>query len=266
MKTNTSKYLPFECISANILIPNDEKYALPFINGTGFFCQFTPYDYIFYVTAKHCLMKEDKDDFLEKIKLPYEAVVGKVINKDEKAIVFSEFLLTSYKDEDIQDKEDIVILVVDQNIDREKKEILKKRSLKLDHQDDVNLVLKYISENRENIRTMGFPKKFNHINYEFNEEDYTTYAKDAKLQPRGFYGKMVDNSNFRNRYGFEEVNWKDEYNGFSGAPVFALIPDLSQGARAMIIGIILTATKTRGEFLSINVATNLIAGYINSKL
>jgi hypothetical protein len=77
---------------------------------------------------------------------------------------------------------------------------------------------------------------------------------------------MVDNSKFRNRYGFEEVNWKDEYNGFSGAPVFALIPDTTKEVRAMVIGIILTATKTRGEFLSINIATNLIAKYIESKL
>jgi hypothetical protein len=179
MKKNTSKYLPFECISANILIPNDAESSFPFINGTGFFCQFTPYDYIFYVTAKHCLMKDDEDEFLKRIKLPYEASVGKLIDKNEKSIVFSELLLTSYEDEESQDKEDIVILVVDQNIDKDKKEILKKRSLKLDHQDDVDLILKYISENKENIRTMGFPKKFSHINYECNEEDYTIYAKDA---------------------------------------------------------------------------------------
>lgn len=35
---------------------------------------------------------------------------------------------------------------------------------------------------------------------------------------------------------------------------------------AIPIGILLTATKTRGEFLSINVATDLIASYIVEKL
>jgi len=264
MKTNTSEYIPHDCISANILIP-DGEHPIAFMNGTGFFCQFPPFDYVFYVTAKHCLLKENEKDFTKEIKIPYQVKVGKEIDKDEKAIVFSEVLTCAYVDDETSELEDIIVLVVDDSKNKDELETLKKRSIKLEHQDDVDTISKYIIDNKENIRTIGFPKAFSEIDYEINEENYSTYAKGVELQPRGFYGKMVDTSSFRSRYSFENVNWKDEYNGFSGAPIFALIPDVYKGTRAMVIGVILTATKTKGDFLSINIATDLISEYIKKK-
>jgi hypothetical protein len=89
------------------------------------------------------------------------------------------------------------------------------------------------------------------------------------MRPRSFYGKIKNNSTFEHRYGFEETNWRDEeYRGFSGSPVISLVcePHIYGGISMRIIGIMLTATKSRGEFLSINIATNFISGFINREL
>lgn len=274
METNTSEFLPFDCISHNLLIDESSKLKSEpsfiegdefYMNGTGFFCQFPPYDDIFYITAKHCLMKEDEDDILKKIKIPYDSMVSRKIKAGSKVVMFSDFLLTSYTDEASDDKEDIVVLIVDKNINESNKEILKKRSINLVHQYDVDNISSYIIKNKKNIRTMGFPKEYSDIKYHYNDEICMSSVKEAKFQIRGFYGKMVNDSKQRNRYGFTNTNWKDGYNGFSGAPIFALIPDIQEINKAVVIGVVLTAGTTRGEFLSINVATNLIAEYLESK-
>ena len=43
MKSNTSQYIPYNCISANLL-ENYEYPESPFFRGTGFFVYFPPFD------------------------------------------------------------------------------------------------------------------------------------------------------------------------------------------------------------------------------
>jgi hypothetical protein len=259
-KTNTAKYLPFQCISPN-LVKNPDFPDYPYLRGTGFFCKFPPYDYIFYVTARHCLLNDNESEIKEFLKIPYSE---KSSTEPPKAIVFSEYLSTVDKSE--KNNEDILIFVVDNKcITEEEKETLNRRSLSLRHQDDIDTLIKMLCDNNENIRTIGFSQPNSDEN---DEHTSISYEENQQLiaRPRGFYGKIRKTSKFENRYGFEESNWKDEeYRGFSGSPVLALLPINFTSVQPIIIGVMLTATKTRGEFLSINVATNLIAAYINNK-
>jgi len=134
--------------------------------------------------------------------------------------------------------------------------LLKERALKLYHQDDVNNILNILCKNNENIRTVGFPTDSKELNID---------KQQLIAEARGYYGKIKDNCSQRERYGFEEASWKEEtYSGFSGSPILALIPNgENYGVNVVIIGMLLTATSSQGEFLSINFATNLIANYIN---
>jgi hemerythrin superfamily protein len=252
-----SEYIPYQSISFNLLV-NEEFKEYPFLSGTGFFVHFPPYDYVFYITAKHCFTNisdsESDIDILETLKLPYE--LNDNAKPTDQAILFSEILFGQDKNDD--EYEDIVVFVVDNNkIEKEKVDLLKKRALKLSHQSYINYILKTLCENNENIRTVGFPTNSKKLEYDTNL---------LTIEARGYYGKIKDNSSFRERYGFEEASWEEEiYGGFSGSPILALIPNGKEyDVDIHVIGILLTATSNRGEFLSINFATNLIANYIKA--
>lgn len=261
MKSNTSEYIPYDSVSYNfIIVKGQEEY--PYINGTGFFVHFPPYEDIFYITARHCF--RTKDDMLitelESLQIPFSMGEGYTPKELNKKIPFS-YTLTGKNIED-DENEDIIVFVVDfEAISSEEYNILKKRALRLQHQDDLNNMLKILCDKNENIRTVGFPKAYSGVNYDFMQ---------VTAQPRGYYGKIKDNSKFKDRYGFENVNWKDkEYNGFSGSPILGLFPTLSENMKVNIqpipLGVLVTATSSRGEFISINFATNLIANYLIQK-
>ncbi len=253
MYKNISEYIPYEAISCNLLVNENHK-EYPFFSGTGFFVQFQPYDYIFYITAKHCFTEiSDSDNgILETLRLPYELTNTK---PTDQAILFSEILFGQDKDD--EEYEDILVFVVDNNIDTDKIELLKKRALNLSNQNEIDSILKFLCKNDGNIRTVGFPTNSKEIIYE---------TKQLAVEARGYYGKIKDNCKQRERYGFEEASWKENvYYGFSGSPILALIPDKKEhDIDVVTIGILLTATSSRGEFLSINFATNLIANYIKA--
>ena len=257
-KTNTSKHLPYHCISPNIVMHPDHSDA-PYLRGTGFFCKFPPYEYIFYVTAGHCFLKDGENEFDQYLKIPYslESSVA-----PPKAIVFSEYLTTV--DDSVGYNEDILVFVVNiEDICDEEMAVLDERALPLKHQDEIDELINILCDNNENIRTIGFSQP---MYGKADEHTSIVYGENPQLiaTHRGFYGKIRRTSVFINRYGFECSNWKEEeYRGFSGSPVIALpSPINSMHVEPVIIGVMLTATKVRGEFLSINVVTNLIAAYI----
>ena len=260
MKSNTSKYIPYECVSAN-MIENYDYPEYPYFSGTGFFVYFPPFDdYFFYVSAKHCFTGYKETNFYDKLKIPYEYQTKEISNNNlEEAIIFSEFLIMKHSEKD-DDFEDLIIFVVDKNISNEKKKILRKRALRLQHQDDIDVILEHLCNINGNIRTVGFPKGSKEIDFD---------KKKSIIQPRGFYGKIAKKKNDQYRYKFEQPSWKEgEYNGFSGSPILEILPlynpeDKKISIEAIPIGVLLSATQYKGEFISINLVTNLIAKYLN---
>lgn len=55
---NTAKYMPHESISP-VLIKPEAFPEYPFLTGTGFFVRIDPYEDIFFVTAKHCVLDSE---------------------------------------------------------------------------------------------------------------------------------------------------------------------------------------------------------------
>ena len=248
-----SEYMPYESIACNLLVNQDyEEY--PFLGGTGFFVQFQPYDYIFYITAKHCFTESNntETEIIEKLRLSYK---GNNTKPTDDSILFSEMLFG--QDENDDEYEDILVFVVDNNVNQENIELLKKRTLTLHNQSVIDKLLQDLCKNKKEIGTIGFPGISKSLSYD---------TKRLTGEIRGYSGVIKDNSIFKNRYGFEEASWKEKkYNGFSGSPVLVLAKHENESElKATLIGILLTATSHRGEFLSINFATDLIANYIKA--
>lgn len=246
---NTSKFIPFDSVSPNILVDIENK-EYPFYSGTGFFVYIEPYEEIFYVTAKHCF----KDDSYEKLtdgKIKLQVFIENQSNK----LVQFDTIFGAFNPEDNEDI-DILVFTVSKDLEKDKISILRNRALKLTHQDDVDSIVNYILLNNENVRTIGFPQISKEFDYDKNE---------SKVQPRGFYGKISRKNNDKNVYYFENTNWKDKYNGFSGSPILALCPTLYEKVEPIVLGIILTATQEKGTFLSINIVTDTILQYLLDK-
>lgn len=240
---NTSKYIPYESVSGIILETSDSP-EFPFMSGTGFFAHFPPYKEIFFITARHCVVSDQGEAFGE-IRIPF-------CNEEEsgECIPFCCRLETSYTNGE-DEREDVAIYVVDE-IPEERRDLLLKRALRLQHQDTVDSILEYVISNNENIRTVGFPSVSKGIDYD---------SQKGTFRPRGFYAKVLGASSFDHWYRIDKGNWKEEsLEGFSGSPVLALCPNQDGKILAIPVGIFLT----RENFLSINPATNLIANYILS--
>ncbi|MGE0083950.1 MAG: hypothetical protein AB7S75_05965 [Desulfococcaceae bacterium] len=241
MISNTSKYIPYESVSS-ILLVNEEYPDIPFFGGTGFFVYFPSFEDIFFITARHCVYNND-GTLKGKPKIHYDQN-----GKSNEVIPFSYSLGAKYSEND-EEFEDILVYVVD-NIPSNKKNDLFNRSLRLQHQDDVDTIIQLAISNNTNLRTVGFPSVSKEIDYEKGR---------ANIRPRGFYAKVSYDSCFKNRYKLKDGNWKDgELNGFSGSPILELVMISENNVQALPLGVLLTESY----FISINVATNVIAEYI----
>lgn len=237
---NTSKYIPYQSISG-IVLKHDDHPEYPFFSGTGFFAYFPPYETIFFITARHCVV-DSSGTTKGNLKIPLH-----LDGNSKEAVPFSCYVETSYH-EDPSEMEDVVVFVVD-DLPKDKHEILMKRALRLQHQDDADYIINAIIKDKGKIRTVGFPGTSKSIDYESNQ---------ATLQPRGFHANLAGEGHFKNWFKIENGSWSEgALNGFSGSPILALCPTIESEVLAIPIGIFLTTS----QFLSINVATNLIAGY-----
>ena len=251
--------MPWQSISANVLVNKDFP-EYPFFSGTGFFVYFPPYNkQFFYISAKHCFTEYIQDNTKYTLEIPY---IYKTIDKknkiyNEKKVPFESYIIAKINNED-NDFEDLIIFPIEEKLKKEEIKILQKRALRLQHQEDIDTILKSLSQAQGNIRTLGFPKKSKNIDFD---------NKESKIQPRGFYGKVAKKNNDEFLYYFNEPSWKEgEFNGFSGSPIIEIYPfqDIKDYV-AVPIGVLLSATQKKGIFVSINVVTNIIAHYLNEK-
>lgn len=256
---NTSQYIPYESVSAIILKSLDSSLGdiyNKFLSGTGFFVKFPPYLDVFFVTARHCVIRSD-GDFTSNLLIPID------YNKYKYQLVpFSTYLEASDSVEMNEDNlEDILVFVVGDDISDDIREVLLSRALSLlPHQENVDYLINSIIQQKGKIRTVGFPDVSTNIDYENNQ---------ATLQPRGFHADLIGKGEL-DRYKIDNLNWKEcGLNGFSGSPILALCPKATRMIDNKIkaddvIAIPIGVFVTSQYFISINVVTNLIAEYFSS--
>lgn len=239
---NTSQYVPFESVAPIML----ESSGWTFFSGTGFFVFFPPFDDVFFVTARHCVIAPDGSE-KGVLKIPYDSD-----QQDREAILFETRLEAKYRGED-GEMEDITVYVVG-DVPPERRAILRQRALRLEHQDDVQALIDRHLLTQERLRTVGFPSVSKEIDYDNSQ---------ATVRPRGFHGRLTNKTGLRDRYKIDGLNWQNgATEGFSGSPVLAWGINLKGKVQPVPIGMLVTGSDEDVSFLSINAATNLIAEYL----
>lgn len=229
------------------MLEDSDHPEFPFFSGTGFFVTFPPFDEIFFVTARHCIVRNGK--VTGDIKIPYHPQ-----QKGNEAIIFDKFLCIENPED--QELEDLLIYVVG-DIPEDKKTVLAKRALRLQHQDDVTAILDYLIHGKGKVRTVGFPGNSKSIDYE---------KQSGVVRPRGFHGTLSGPSTIKNRYRIDDMNWKEsELEGFSGSPILEFQFSHEGKIVPIPIGVLLTGSASQSYFLNINVVTDLIAAYLLQK-
>ncbi|MBR2373028.1 MAG: hypothetical protein IKA87_02225 [Lentisphaeria bacterium] len=253
---NTKQYMPFESISPNIITWREAR-EFPGLYGTGFFAIFSPYEYIFYVTARHCIQKIMEEENNCCLQIPIQ--LG-----SKKNIPFSFCLECNTENSLDSEREDIAVLVVDKDkLNSTEYVCLKKRALKLIHQDDIDFLLRFGVQNKIKLRTIGFP-----LHNAPDGKNYVDYEEPIiNLQPRGFNGILDKDDCWPNQYIIKDTNWQgDSYSGFSGSPVIYLQPEPDGKVRCFPIGVIVRAGGKIARFVNINMVTNTIAAFICNEL
>lgn len=246
--SNTFKWIPFQSVAPIVLL-NDAYPDYPFFSGSGFFVEFSPYDSIFFVTARHCIFNED-NSLKGDIQISWHTSQ----NLSE-PVPFSKCMIAKTKNSS-GFFEDICVFVVG-SIASEKAQFLKNRSLKIQHQENVDLLLQHIEHAKENLRIVGFPSCSKEIDYD-SQKSWAT--------PRGIYGKIVVGSLRDDEYEMSDLNWRGgELDGFSGSPVLALCRDLSGNVVAVPVGIVVRGSSKKFTAININVVTNLIASWLRGE-
>lgn len=242
---NTSEYIPVESVAPIIL----EASGWPFFGGTGFFVFFPPFDDVFFITARHCVIAPDGTKKGALI-IPYSSD-----QQDCDPILFETRLEASFRGDD-GEIEDVTVYVVG-NVTIERKAKLMQRALRLEHQDNVQTLIDRHLLTQERLRTVGFPSVSKEFDYDNNQ---------ATVRPRGFHGQLTNKSKLRDRYEIDGLNWLDgETEGFSGSPVLAWGINLKGEIQPIPIGMLVTGSDDKVSFLSINSATDLIAEYLKNK-
>lgn len=242
---NTSEFIPYQSIAPIVI--HGSGYT--FFSGTGFFVSFPPFDEVFYVTARHCVIAPDGS---EKGTLQ---ILYHYDSQERETIIFKALLQASFKG-DNGDIEEVVVYVVG-DLPPERKSLLQQRALPLQHQDDVQMLIDMHLLRNDKLRIVGFPSVSKDMDYDSNK---------AIVMPRGFHGRLTSKTNQRETYKIEDLNWKEgNTEGFSGSPVLALCTNLEGDIIPVPLGIVVTASDEPPtvSFLSINSATDLIAEYLN---
>lgn len=245
---NTRGCLPDESVFPN-MVANSEYPEFPGIAGTGFFCRFGDYKNTFYITARHCLIRNDgsQNDLIVYLRT------------HPPTPVYFYKCFTGSVDGDENNMEDIIVFSVCERKNTSVSiEIIRNLSLPLPNQEFNNYALDNLSlQGNQKVRVLGFP---------FSGVDGAKLSYEDKsviihYNYRGFYGILRNDSIIKNRFSINQLNWQENsYNGFSGSPVFLIFPSNNEnGYKTILCGILVTASEQRAEFININMVTNLIS-------
>ena len=244
---------PAESISPNILVSEGlEQY--PGFQGTGFFC--VKNNSLFYLTARHCLTKDNSVDIsnLAKcLRIPFSPST----DLDRSTVPFDCAYSVIHNSEDLPGVYlDAVAFRVANCISAEKRELLMKRAVKLPPSGE--WFRKFLNSGQAKacfesgagikLTGAGFPLDDEFTVAEYPEGDNELAAMRAT--PVGFKGEVGPGA-YDDRVKLNNVTWSGTTNGLSGSPVFIGFAKNNEPSYALV-GMFVTAGGGMGQMMTVD--------------
>jgi|GEM_PF-2512490 len=252
---------PADCISPNLMsIDGIEEY--PGIGGTGFFAKRG--DEVFYVTARHCLTKQQDIDvasWAARLHIPYTLTDATRSTTDY--VAFAEVLSLKHDSDDIPGRfVDVLVLTIRRPDTPGLYEKLLKRAVKLPPSGKwldafvQHPIAKDDVEAGKGIRftVMGYPKDGTATSIEYPDgQPVEIVTQAAKFSGHLGTGTGPD------RYMLNDVSWPGDLNGFSGSPVIVGFRD-DAGNKYALAGMLVSGGAQKAQFIKISLITEALKG------
>ncbi|MFA8390255.1 hypothetical protein ACEPUD_09055 [Burkholderia ubonensis] len=247
---------PANCISPNLLVEEGwEQY--PRRLGAGFFVRRA--DKIYYLTARHCLTKDQDADIARiaaRLCIPF-SLQGNTRTADD-YVEFSNAISLKHDSDDIPGELiDLVVLEVNIPQSGKKRKQLLHRSVKLPPlgkwlNDFVNhSITKDALDAAQGIVLSGIGYPYEGTETDINYPDgqpVEIVTQAAKFTGHLTYGSSPD------RLMLEHVNWDHDLNGFSGSPVFVGFKN-KNGKHYALAGMLVTGGSGKIHFIKVGIIT-----------
>lgn len=251
--------MPINCISPNIIVEAGME-QLPGMAGTGFIARHK--NRLFYVTARHCLTKNDDLDIgivSRGLRIPVS------LNSDvgSDCLEFDKAISVRHKNHDIPGLFlDLVVLSIATPLRSKERKQLLSRAVKLPPTGDWLDRLFANPIVQEDINS-GRGPKFTVIGYPYSGTDsMIIYPENCggfpyvDIKPAKFHGYLAQ-GDYPDRYKLTGLTWKHDLNGFSGSPVFVAYRN-ADGHQYALAGMIVTGGGQFAQFVKINFITQAI--------
>ena len=250
---------PADCVSPN-LMTIDGIEDFPGFGGTGFFARRG--EKVFYVTARHCLTKQQDSDIASaaaRLHLPY-TLTGSTRTSDD-YVQLDEVISLKHESDNIPGKfVDVVIMTIHRPADASLYQQLLARAVKLPPSGRWldNFVehptVKADFDNGKGIpfTAVGYPFEGTASKIEYPEgQPVEIVTQSAKMA--GLLGKGTG----PDRYMLNDVSWDGDLNGFSGSPVILGFKN-KDGHNYVLAGMLVSAGPKKAQFIRISVVTEAL--------
>jgi hypothetical protein len=250
---------PDACVSPNFLSVEglDE---FPGFCGTGFFARRG--DDVFYITARHCLSKQDEIDIASlaaRLHIPYTLTGSTRTTGDY--VEFGEVLSLKHDSEEMPGRfADVFVLTIRRPETKGLYEKLPERAVKLPPSGEwldsfvMHPVVKGDFEAGKSIpfTVIGYPQQGTASKIEYPEgQPVEIVTQAAKFSGRLGKGTGPD------RYMLNDVSWEGDLNGFSGSPVIVGFRN-QEGNQYALAGMLVSGGAQKAQFIKISVITEAL--------
>ncbi|GAB7531089.1 hypothetical protein PS3A_35010 [Pseudomonas sp. 3A(2025)] len=241
--------LPWTSVS-RVVLNNEDCPDYPGLKGTGFFCRLNnDVDDFFFVTARHCMLGDLCNDvdpvrLCKTVRLPYAHEDAQV--HEEEHIRFDQVVCPLHDDTEKPGKyEDLLIFRLSNEHLKPYRQMLMDRALELPVSGLTASDIEQLSIDK--VHVLGCPL-FD------NEQSGIDYCADSSVdiffQKYNFTASLKTAASYADRHSIENIDFDQRsINGFSGSPVLWQFQQNGKW-RNVLIGMLLTGNKDRGELLN----------------
>lgn len=244
---------PTDCISPNLMsVEGMEEF--PGFGGTGFFVRRS--DEVFYVTARHCLTKQQDVEIgslAAQLHIPYTLTQSTRTTDDY--VQFDEVISLKHNSDDIPGQfVDVLVMTIHRPADADLYEKLLARAAKLPpngrwldnfvHHPVTRAQLDH--GNGIPFTAIGYPSAGTATKIEYPErQPIEIVTQSAKIV--GHIGKGTG----PDRYMLNDVSWNGDMNGFSGSPVIVGFKN-EGGHNYALAGMLVSGGPKKAQFIRIS--------------